>query len=355
MSYRDPGNLAPHITSISPASFPDAGTFSITIDGTFFSPDMTVKVDSGLGAISGTPVITRPTSTTSRVVFSVAVVAESGTASREIKLSNGGVSTADSVATVSHGFSIAALANETGSEAIWYDSSDLSKIQIDSSTTYNPQAVLQWDSSAGASVSQSSASGYSGHAAWPGAPTNPQIYGISRGHLNGLDSSVSGAIFPSSVAGGNAFSVGMVIYIDQASIDTAPSTLGTVIHLRGHHNQSYSVGLHSTGGSGLQFYGNHAFKQAANGAIYDITSAGSYTVIFVYEGSGTSGKLYINGTHEATQPNTLAYVATDYGIIDAYFQPNDTLLGDVFAINRALTASEITKLDNFWAAKYSIS
>ena len=354
MSYRDPGNIAPHITSISPASFPDAGTFSITIDGTFFSPDMTVTVDSSLGTISGTPVITKPTPTTSRVVFSVVVVAESGTASREITLSNGGVSTADSVATVSHGFSIAALANETGSEAIWYDSSDLSKIQIDSSTTYNPQAVLQWDSSAGASVSQSSASGYSGHAAWPGAPTSPQIYGISRGQLAGLDSSVSGATFPSTIAGGNAFSVGMVVYIDQASIDTPIGTAYTLIHLRGHHNLSYSVGLNSTA-TGLQFHGNQAYKQASLGALYDITAAGSYTVIFVYEGSGTSGKLYINGTHEATQPNTLAYTASGYGIIDAYYQPNDTLLGDVFAINRALTASEITKLDNFWAAKYSIS
>ena len=336
MSYREGGKLAPHITAISPASFPDAGTFSVTIDGVFFSPSMTVKVDSGLGTISGTPVITRPTPTTSRVVFDVVVVAESGTASREIKLSNGGMSDSNSSTSVAHGFSPTSIS----SLAVWLDGSDTSTI------TSSGGNVSQWDdkSGNGRNFEQLTPADQPSLVSGLGGALGDSQH-LQFGPSN--DSMSVGVNFPySTVSGiGEQWSAAIVFYYNGFS-GSSNTNLAYLIKPQG---ASVTPASNSSGVVEAEWF---KYSQGGFSSNPELVADTAYVLLVTNDNANVT--LRLNGVaHTKGTPNsTYGTTATGY-VIGWSFNAN-MHVAEFCHFNQALSASEVTQLESYLTSKWNV-
>jgi len=113
MSHRA-GGVPAIATTISPNTITTSGSQTFVIEGKNFATDLEVQVDPAFGTLTSQPVISWPTTSTSRVTFNVDVSSMPGTpTARNILLSQAGISAGQAISgvNVTHGFSIEGTIN----------------------------------------------------------------------------------------------------------------------------------------------------------------------------------------------------------------------------------------------------
>jgi hypothetical protein len=346
MSHRESGQIAPFITGCNPTTFSSSGTVSVQIDGTRFGTGMEVSCDAALGTISNV-VITHPTATSSRVVFDLAVSAPSGSASRNITLSNAGISNGNSTQTVTHGFTPGALFDPTTPDGGFWDSTDTTKTTL--YTSFQGGGVSQWDSSSGISSSLISGSSQvtSAPSLFPNSVRGFMGSATTNNQTKGFEMSVSGV----SLSGpGNAYSVGFVIYIPQSVIDAGTNDQAGVYNYQ-------KLGLCYSASEGVIFYNTKSSSPSSssqhNSLKVSVTTQGVYTVLGTSDGSTTGARLYVNGVTQGPPSAALAIDPTVNGPRVYSKNAPDVLLGDFIAIERELTATEASDLHAYWQNKFT--
>ena len=344
MSFQEGGNLAPYISTCSPDSFSDAGVVSVQIDGVNFSPNMKVGCDTSLGTISNV-VVSQPTATSSRVIFDINVSSPpTGFATRSITLSNGGVSDTNSSVSVVHGFTVAGLFNSTGTDGVYFDASDASKMQFHDSA--NQTGLLQWDTSAGISVSLlESKTNYGKLAAWPTESTKTgftkSTYGLEHWTGNTTEA------IPGAGGSGGPFTLAAVLYIDSSILSATGYRSRIIIGI----NASYGLG-YADGSFYSSNYDDFPGINSNLSASAPVTQVGTYAILTTSDGS--NNYLYVNGSLAATKPSTSAgYVGGTIAVDNEHSVYSNSRIGDIFGITRVLTSQEITNLSSFLLDKYT--
>ena len=363
MSHRE-SNIAPYVTSISPGSAGATGSLSIQIDGTRFTDDVEVTVPAALGTITSTPVVTYPTSLSSRVTFTVDVAAlPASPVARQIILSNAGKNAASSSVGIHHGFEPANLLDNDG---MWFDSTATADHNFDS---YD--RMTNWSAAAGKNEPLDPTLFFND--AWGTASINGVGALGARYNTGGYDGAIADTAPGSFQAGGLGNPWTMAIVVEtRGSAEGAnyPFFSGNYI-MRLYASSPIGGGIEIVGGTDTGQYkrkivatcdgtGMYTGGPNTNDIYYNITQeAAVYSIIATFDGTLTGLKLYINGVDQgsgagAYTGGVVAAASSSYFLVSNNYGRDALVTGDILVKEKALSASDVALLHNYWASKFTI-
>jgi len=238
-------------------------------------------------------------------------------------------------------FTPADLLNAASPDGAWYDSTDATK-----NTFHSNNGLSQWDESAGktAPIIPYSAPLSAAPTTFPNSAATRGFSGAAKTANQGV-----GIDMPDTtgftLANGNPWTVGWVLYIPQSSVNLSGGTARARIH--------------STVAFSLGFRSDTETIWADQRGSYDHISyirktgvtAGTYVIIATQDGTASGLKLYVNGVDQGAQSDTHFGQAKTGFRVDTRFNP-DVVFGDILVMERALTSAEVTTLNSYWTTKF---
>ena len=210
MSHRATA-IPPYVISYTPSVFTGSGnhTLSITIDNNA-SPTCLLDITSAFGTVVGAPVFTRTSSTQSTLVYTINVAPTgSNTNVYTLKLSHGGLDSAGTAISVTHGWDPSQLLVDD--EDNWWSAASLTATHVDD------QGVASWTSTSNVPLSLVQSSG-ADQMAYTGSGFNGQPSLYATGSSKSFSNITSGI---ASHGSAGEFTLAWVVGMDSPSVSTA--------------------------------------------------------------------------------------------------------------------------------------